>query len=392
MAPAVPPEEIERRIRAFQAELAAGGLDAALVVQTTDVFYLSGTAQSAHLVVPARGEPVLCVRKTLSRAVAESPLERIQPLRSLRELPGVLAGAGIRSGRLGLELDVLPAARYLDYGRRFEAFELADCSAAVRRIRSRKSPWELERIRGASELLSHVPGWVAEVLRAGMTELELAAELERLLRRAGHQGLCRMRAFNGDMFYGVVVAGPSGAVPGGTDTPLVGPGPNAAIAKGSSARPIGRGEPVVVDLVGAWDGYLSDQTRTFSLGPLPVHLREAYERTREILHRVAAAARPGVPASHLHALAVELAAPYEGFMGLGDERVSFVGHGLGLEVDEPPYLARGYDEPLEQGMVFALEPKLLFPGEGAVGIENTYLVGAGEAVPLTSAGEELLEL
>lgn len=392
MERAVPREEIERRLDAFQAELVAGNLDAALVVQTTDVFYLSGTAQNAHLVVPAAGEPVLCVRKTLERALAESPLERIQPLRSLRELPGVLLAAGIRGGRLGLELDVLPAARYLDYARRFDGFELADCSEAVRRVRLRKSAWEIERIAAASEMLSHVPGWVADVLSPGMTELELAAELERQLRRAGHQGLCRMRAFNGDMFYGVVVAGPSGAVPGGTDTPLVGSGPNAAIAKGSSRRPIGRGEPVIVDLVGAWDGYLSDQTRTFSLGPLAAHLREAHERTREILHRVAAEARPDVPASRLYDLAIELADPYDGFMGLGEERVSFVGHGLGLEIDEPPFLARGYDEPLESGMVFALEPKLLFPGEGAVGIENTYVVTDDGAQALTSAPEELLEL
>ena len=114
----VPAGEVERRLHAFRAALRAEALDAAMLVQSTDLYYFTGTTQSAHLVVPAEGEPALLVRKTLERARAESPLARIEPLRSLRDLPGALAAAGVPGGRLGLELDVLPAARYLDYGNR----------------------------------------------------------------------------------------------------------------------------------------------------------------------------------------------------------------------------------------------------------------------------------
>jgi len=380
-------------MRAFQEGLRADGLAGAVVVQTTDLYYLAGTAQSAHLVVPADGEPTLFVRKTLSRARGESPLERIEPLRSLRELPDALGAAGVPSGCIGFELDVLPAARYLDYVRRLESYQIGDCSPAVRRVRTRKSAWELARIRCAADMLSRVGECVADVLREGMTEIELAAEVERFLRREGHQGVLRMRSFNGDVHYGTIVAGPSAAVPGGTDTPIVGPGPNAAVAKGASWRQIGRGEPVLVDLVGSWDGYVADQTRTFSLGPLSAEFKEAYEAADAILLRVAAEARPGVPASRLYELAQKLAGKRAGnFMGAGEERVSFVGHGFGLEIDEPPFLARGYDEPLEEGMVFALEPKFVFPGRGAVGIEDSYAVTAGGVEKLTSAPEELVEL
>ncbi|MBD0318521.1 MAG: aminopeptidase P family protein [Thermoleophilia bacterium] len=388
----VPRGEIERRVRAFQEALRADGLAGALVVQDVDLYYLAGTAQSAHLIVPVEGEPVLLVRKSFPRAREESPLERVEPLRSLRELPPALASAGLAGGRLGLELDVLPAASYLAYASRLEGFELADCSAALRRLRAVKSTWELAKIRTAAEMLAPVTEWMARHVRPGMTEVELAAELERELRLVGHQGVIRFRGFNQELFYGSVLAGPSGAVPGATETPIVGPGPNVAVSKGASLRPIQAGEPILVDLVGAFDGYLADQTRTFSLGRLDRRFVEAYEAAREILHRVADDVRPGVPGAAVYDRALELAGNRDGFMGIGEERVSFVGHGFGLEIDELPLLARGWDEPLAGAMVFALEPKFLFPGEGAVGIENSYLVTGDGAERLTSASEELVEL
>ncbi len=131
---------------------------------------------------------------------------------------------------------------------------------------------------------------------------------------------------------------------------------------------------------------------TFSLGPLDARFREAHEVAQEILAGVAAAAQPGVTGARLFDLAQELAGGREGFMGAGRERVGFVGHGIGLEIDELPLLARAWEHPLEAGMVFALEPKFVFPGEGAVGIENSYLVTESGAERLTTAPESLLEL
>ena len=390
MQHAVPAGEIERRLDAFRVALADGGFGGALVVQSADLYYLTGTVQSAHLLVPADGEPVLLVRKTLERARRESPLARIEPLTSLRDLPSALRAAGV-SGRLGLELDVLPALRFLDYARRLEGVELADCSPLLRTLRAVKSPWELERIREAGAMLAGVGERVGETLAEGMTEIELAAELEAWLRRQGHQGILRMRAFNGEIHYGTIAAGPAAAEPGGTDTPLVGAGPNSAVGKGASTYRIRRGDAVVVDLVAASQGYMADQTRTFSLGPLGEPLRSAFDRSLAILRAVAEAARPGVTGASLWELAIELAGPDREHFASA-ERVSFVAHGVGLEIDEPPFLARGYEEPLAEGMVFALEPKFVYPGLGAVGIENTYAVTAGSVERLTTAPEELVEL
>lgn len=390
-AAVVPAAELAARLAAFQAALAAAGLAGAVVVQSADLYYLAGTTQNAHLLVPATGLPVLLVRRTLERARAESSLAVIEPLRSLRDLPAALRTAGVEGGRLGLELDVLPAARFLDYEARLPGFELTDCSAILRRLRAVKSRWELERIREAGAMLAGVCDCVAGVLREGMTEVELAAEVERWLRRQGHQGILRMRAFNGEVHYGTVTAGPTAAEPGAADTPLVGLGVGPAVGKGASRRPIGRGEPVLVDLVGVSAGYMADQTRTFSLGPVAPRFREAYERALEILRAVSGAARPGAVCSELYARAVDLAGDLRPAFASAD-RVSFVAHGLGLEIDEPPFLARGYDEPLEEGMVFALEPKFFLPGEGAVGVENSYAVTADGVEVLTTAPEQLLEL
>ncbi|HEX2504778.1 MAG TPA: Xaa-Pro peptidase family protein [Gaiellaceae bacterium] len=384
----VPSQEVEARIRAFQERLAGAGFEGAVVVEQTDLYYLAGTTQSAHLVVPSEGEPALLVRRSRERARAESPLERIEPFGSLRDLPRALAEAGVAGGRLGLELDVLPAAQYLGYARRLEGFELADCSVLLRVQRSVKSAWELDRIRVAAAQIADVPEWVADVLREGMTEIELSAEVDRRLRLAGHQGLVRFRGFNQEMSTSSIVAGPSAAVPGAADTPIVGPGPSPAVSKGASPRPIERGEPIVVDLVGAWEGYLADQTRTFSLGPPAEGAEEPYRLAERILREVAADARPGVPPSRLWERAVELAAgPYaERFMG----GASFVGHAIGLEIDEWPVLAPGFDEPLEPGVVFALEPKFLLPGRFAVGVENSYAVTPDGVEQLTQAREDLI--
>jgi Xaa-Pro dipeptidase len=384
----VPRFEIEARLRAFQSRLEDAGLTAALIVEQTGLYYLAGTVQSAHLVVPAQGEPMLLVRRSLERARAESAVDRIEPLGSLRELPAQLASAGLDRGTLGLELDVLPASQYLDYRRRLEGFELADCSPVLRVQRAVKSAWELEQIRVAAAQIAPVPEWVAEVLAEGMTEIELSAEVDRRLRLAGHQGVVRFRGFNQEMSTSSIVAGPSAAVAGAADTPIIGPGPNVAVAKGASARPIGRGEPLVVDLVGAWEGYLADQTRTFTLGQPAEGIEEPYRLAERILRTVAEEVRPGVAPSRLYERAQELAAGEyaERFMG----GATFVGHGFGLEIDEWPVLAPGFDDPLEQGVVFALEPKFLFPGAFAVGIENSYAVTADGVETLTRAREDLI--
>jgi Xaa-Pro aminopeptidase len=214
----IPEQEIQRRLTRLRAELREEGLDGAVIVESTDLAYLSGTNQQAHLIVPVEGDPALLVRRTLRRAREESPLEHVRELGSLSALAGELAGLGLGPGsRIGLELDVLPAARYLSYVSRLEGLRLGDCSAALRRTRALKSEWELERMRLAAEQVRVAAEAVPGLIGAGIPESQVQLEVERVLRRAGHQGQLRFRGFNQEMHYGQLLVGPSGAVAGYSD-------------------------------------------------------------------------------------------------------------------------------------------------------------------------------
>ena len=390
-----PAAEIERRIGRLREELGRAGLAAAVIVQHADLAYFTGTNQQAHLIVPAHGEPRLLVRRVLDRARRESPLERIAPLRSLSGLAAELEDAGAGAGaRVGFELDVLPAQAYLGYAKRLPGIELADCTAAVRGVRAVKSAWDLEQMAAACEQVRLACAAVPGLIGVGVSEAEVQLEVERELRRAGHQGQLRFRGFNQEMHYGQVLAGPSGAVAGYSDSPLCGPGPNTVLGKGPDGHVLESGDPVIADLVGGHEGYLADQTRTFAVGRLAGDLRRAYDVCVEILRATEAELRPGAVPSRLYEQSAGIAAEAslaEHFMGFGPQRIRFLGHGVGLEIDELPILAPGFDEPIAERHVIAVEPKMVFPGRGAVGIENMYAVTADGFETITTANEELIE-
>jgi len=174
-----------------------------------------------------------------------------------------------------------------------------------------------------------------------------------------------------------VLSGPNGAVPSYVDAPLKGLGTTPAIGYGTSARRIGRDEPVIVDYGAGYNGYVTDETRTFVVGSLPPKLEEAYKVSLEVIDFFEEHARPGARAGDLYLGARSIAERWglaDHFMGHGPTQVRFVAHGIGLEINEWPVIAEGRDEELQEGMVFALEPKFVFPGQGAVGVEVDYVV------------------
>jgi Xaa-Pro aminopeptidase len=182
-------------------------------------------------------------------------------------------------------------------------------------------------------------------------------------------------------------------VAGYSDSPLCGPGPNAAVGKGPDRHVLAPGDTVIADLVGGHEGWLSDQTRTFAVGTPPADMVAAYDTAVAILRAVEERLAPGAVPSVLFALSEQMAAAAglaEHFMGAGAERVRFLGHGVGMEIDELPILAPGFDEPLVEGNVVAIEPKFVFPGRGAVGIENMYALTAYGHETMTTAPEELI--
>jgi Xaa-Pro dipeptidase len=385
--------ELEPRLARLRAGLAAAGLDAALLVESADVYHLAGTAQNAQLIVPVSGEPLLLVRRDLERATVESALEGVEPLTSLRGLEPALARLGFGSGSaIGLELDVLPAASYLRYAALLPGYRLGDAMPAVWAARATKSPWELERVRAAcaqgTAALEALPG----LARVGRAEADVLSDLAGVMRSHGHEGTIRFRGLNGEFWFGQVLGGPSGAVPGPRDTPLSGPGLSPAQGSGPSRRPLAKGDTVVVDVSGLAGGYVSDQTRTVFVGDPDPRLVAAHEVCRTILRACEELLVPGTLASAVYDRGLEVADEAglaDHYMGFGHARVRFVGHAIGLELNEPPALARGFDVPLVESAVVAVEPKLVFPGLGAVGVENSYVVRRGGPERLTLADDDL---
>lgn len=373
-----PREEIERRIGALQQVLARKGLDAALILQKTDLFYFTGTIQQATLFVPAAGEPVLMVNRSLERARAESPLGRIVALPSPAKIPKILRLAGCAlPTRLGLELDVLPVNLFFRYQGVFKGAEAVDISTEIRLLRAVKSAFEIALIREAAQLSDQVAARFPELIREGMTEVELAGRVEAEARRLGHQGVVRMRLWGGELFYGHLLSGPSGGVPSYHSSPTGGSGVNPAVAQSAGFRTIQRHEPVMLDYVFAYRGYISDHTRIFSLGRMPDDLIRAHTTMLDLQSEIQRMALPGVVSGSIYEFALKYVTDRgyaEHFMGVGDERVRFVGHGVGLELDEYPFLNAGQTLEVRESMVIALEPKLIFPGRGVVGIENTHVV------------------
>lgn len=232
-------------------------------------------------------------------------------------------------------------------------------------------------MRQASQLADRVAAQVPELIEEGMTEIEFAGRLEAYARKLGHQGLIRMRMWDNDLFYGHIMSGADAAVPSCLASPTGGRGANPSIGQGPGFKKIRRNEPVLVDYVFVLNGYISDHTRIFSLGSLPDELLKTHDAMLEIQEAVKKAAVPGSITGELYDKMVSMAEScscQDHFMGAGEKRIRFTGHGIGLELDEFPFIAQGQTLALEKGMTIALEPKAVIPGKGVVGIENSWLV------------------
>jgi Xaa-Pro aminopeptidase len=392
----IPATEIESRLQTLRSDVSKHGWDAVLIVHNVDLLYFSGTMQNALLYVPLEGEALLLVKKYGERAQRESAVERVVPLSSWNELPSLIAEHHRRVPEtLGIELDVLPAREYLRLQEIFAGVQIVDSSSVIKSIRKIKSAYEVDQMKKAGEIGEIVYGEVPRVLIEGMTEIELAGILVAVAMRHGHQNYLRMRAFNSYAFSWHILSGYTGGILSFIDAPMGGMGLSPSFPVGASHKQIRAHEPILIDFGICYNGYQIDETRMFCLRELPQRFKDAYHATRQIEAAMTAAARPGASCHHLFRTGWETARRLgyeEYFMGPPGHKTRFIGHGIGLEIDEYPFIAEGHDYPLEQGMTFALEPKMVFPEKGAVGIENTFAVLENGVERLTPAKEELIEI
>jgi len=376
-------DEIDGRIERLRRLLGGRSVAAVLAIQRVEILYFSGTPQDGIVWIPREGEPVFLVRRDIERARRESPLTRVIPFSRPSDIPAALASQGIRiEGPVATALDILPVKLYQSLARAL-GVEIEDASREIRTARANKSPWERAQVRAAGALADAVFAHARERIRPGMREIDVAAELDAFLLRAGSVAYYRTRTFNLEFAMLCSIAGESGEWRGGSDSPSsAGRGPDPAFGQGPSDRVIRPGEPILVDLATNRSGYYADTTRVFHAGELPRRFVDALRTSEEILAGAVEEIERGSALDEVYAGAVRRAQS----AGLGDAFMGgsrFLGHGVGLEIDEWPVLAEGADEPAAEGHVIALEPKFALPG-GIVGVETTFVFEGGRMHPVVT--------
>jgi len=387
-----PQEEIAKRIKNLQTHLKKEKIESCLILQNVDLFYFSGTIQRSYLFIPDQGDPLLMVQKDIDRARKESPLKHILPIERPKAISQILKKHGGLK-RIGLECDVLPVSHFRQLEKMFPESEFVDISKTIKQVRMIKSSYEIGQLKHSAKILDEVFDYAKRVMKLGMTEIEAESHLIELGRLRGHQGLTRMRAWNQDMVNACVLSGNSGSVLTHLDVSVIGPGISPAFPQGSSYKRIKKNVPIQIDFSVAYDGYTTDGARTYVMGTLSKNLLKAYEVILEIRDEMENIAKPGVPCSHLYHLSSQIVRKRgleDYFIGTKKDQAPFVGHGIGLEIDEFPLLARGFTQPLEIGMVFAFEPKFIFPELGVVALEDDYAVTEIGVERLTHADDNII--
>jgi len=386
-----------KRTSLLQQSLSELDIDGCLIMDRVSLYYYFGTIPGGTGFIPVQGQPVLFVRRGLERALRESFFE-VRAYRSFRDMvPLLIEKQWLVRGTIGLEFDRISLSLSHLLKKSLGAVEFIDMSPVLRKQRAVKTDFELELLRQAGIRAGRSFEKLPDIILApgNTTELAAMSELEAVMRREGHQGIVRLHAFNGEIYYGAFSSGDSANAAIAFDGPVGTPGLAPAVPFLCSTKKIERNEPIMVDVVFGYNGYLVDQTRIFAIGSLPSQLMDAHAIALEIQKKVVANLKPGVPAADLYELAMTIAQKnnvQDHFMGSAANRVTFIGHGVGLELDEIPVLAAGSKDNLLHNMVIALEPKFFFKGIGGVGTENTFRVTEQGGERLTPLSDEIVFL
>ena len=366
------------------------GADGCLLTNGINLFYTTGHIYSGYFYLPAEGEPWYFVKRPNGLIG-----EHVVYLRKPEQLPDLFRENGLSMPQhLLLEADELTYTDYTRLQSTLQPQTTGNATALLRQIRRVKTPWEIEQTRLCARRHEAVYQEIPACFRPGMTDLEFQYEIELRMRKHGSLGLFRAFGPNMDNNMGSILAGPNAETPSPFDFALGGGGMDASCPLGANGTPLEEGMAIMVDMAGNYTPYMTDMTRVYSVGKLRDEAYRAHEVSRRIHQETEAAARPGVACADLYQLALRIVeeeglASY--FMGT-KQQAKFVGHGVGLQINELPVLTPRSKEILEENMIFALEPKFVLPGIGAVGVENTYLVTAQGCEKLTHAPEEIINL
>lgn len=386
----LPTTEKNARLLKLQQALIAMQAEACLITSPVNQYWLTGFIFDGYILVYAEGEPLLFVRRPTGLSG-----ENIIGIRKPEQITGLLREAGLPVPKqVLLESDTITLSAALRLQAALEMPEIKNISAAIRTLRSVKSEYELDQIRESAAIHTKVYELIPSLYRKGMTDLALQIEIERQMRLHGSAGIFRSFGENMDIFMGSMLAGDNAQAPSPYDYALGGEGITPLLPLGANGTPLTPGTTLMVDMAGNYRPNMDDMTRTFVIEHAPDIAYKAHQVSLDIVHTLEATTKAGVPCAELWHLAEKIVREDKleaYFMGTA-QQARFVGHGVGLEINEPPVLTLRSKEVLEPGMAIAIEPKFVLPGIGAVGVENTYIVHDDRLEKVTLYEESLVVL
>jgi Xaa-Pro aminopeptidase len=390
LIPDEPAADLKGKWTRLREAIQRSGAGGCLVSTDVNLYYLTGRIYNGFFYMSEEGEPWFFVRRPNGLSGAQTVY-----LRKPEQLREIFAEKGLKMpDKLLLEADELPYSEYMRLKAIFSPKETGNATTLLRTLRMIKTPWEIAQFRLSARLHARTYTEIPDCYRPGMTDLELQYGIEQRMRRNGSIGLFRTFGSHMDIFMGSILAGDNAGAPSPFDYALGGEGAGLFAPIGANGTRLEDGMAVMVDMAGNYTAYITDMTRTFAIGKLSDTARRAHRVSLAIQQETERIARPGTPCAELYRLAAGIAAG-EGlshcFMGTA-QQAGFVGHGVGLQINEWPVLSPRSKDVLQAGMVFALEPKFVIPGTGAVGVENSFLVTESGIEKITCAEEDIINL
>lgn len=381
--------DLPQRWQKIRTTLFTESTDACLISTNVNLLYTSGLLFSGYVYLTPDS-----IHYFVRRPVGLQG-ENVHYIRKPEQIPEWLHKLSLPfPKRLFLEADEMPHSDWQRLSDLFPYIRYENATTAIRWARSIKTPYEIAQLRESAHRQAEAYRHFPSVYKPGMTDQEFTVEVEYLLRKAGNLGLVRIFGSSMEVYGGSVLAGDNALAPSPYDFALGGRGLHPSIPVGQNGTRLEPGHTLMVDMAGNFNGYISDLTRVYSVGPIPDEALRAHQVALEIQHYIATAAVPGMVCEDIYDQSVAIAKQHglaHSFMGSA-QQAKFVAHGVGLVLNELPVLAARSQEVLQEGMCLAVEPKFVVPGVGAVGIENTFVVTANGLEKLTLCDENIIDL
>lgn len=367
--------------------MARHDMEAMLVASSVNILYLTGGICRGYIYLPLDADPLFFMVPP-----AEATRHDEISIRKPEQIAEILQDWGYKlPARLGLEYDDLYYSEVERLTKAFGGITTANASRVLREARMIKTPWEIDRMR--EDGLKQVAAYsrVAKCYAEGMTDVEFQIEIERLLRREGCLGYPRVAGHMMEINMGSLLAGDNADQPSPYDFSMGGAGTDPSLPVGASGMTMLPGMSVMLDMNGGFNGYQTDMTRCWCIERIPEAAQKANDCSRMIMRDLEKFGVPGAEIGEMYRRAEKIAADCglsAYFMG-HKHKVRFIGHGIGIELNEGPVIMERNKMPLAAGMTLAIEPKFVLPGIGALGVENTYVVTEQGLENLTNYPEEL---